>query len=45
VVKICKETFDLEYAKRMIKYQMDLKIEIDELERAKDMLKDETDSQ
>jgi len=41
-VKLCKETFADEYSKRMIQYNMDLKDEIDEIERAKDLLKDET---
>ena len=45
VIKLCKETFADEYAKRMVQYHMDLTQEIDEMERAKELLKDETNSQ
>ena len=45
VIKLCKDTFADEYAKRMVQYHMDLTQEIDELERAKELLKDETMSQ
>ena len=44
VIKLCKETFADEYAKRMVQYHMDLTQEIDEVERAKVLLKDETES-
>ena len=45
VIKICKETFGDEYNKRMVQYNMDLTQEIDEVERAKALLRDETESQ
>lgn len=45
VVKLCKDTFADEYAKRMVQYHMDLTQEIDEMERAKVLLKEETESQ
>ena len=45
VVKLCKETFAEEYNKRMIQYNMDITKELDEVERAKHLLKDETESQ
>ena len=44
MIKLCKETFADEYAKRMVQYHMDLTQEIDEVERAKVLLKDETES-
>lgn len=44
IVKICKDTFADEYAKRMFQYHMDLTQEIDEQERAKILLKEETES-
>ena len=42
VIKLCKDTFAEEYAKRMVQYHMDLTQEIDEIERAKSIMKDET---
>ena len=44
VIKLCKDTFSDEYAKRMVQYHMDLTQEIDEVERAKVLLKNETES-
>lgn len=41
IIQICKETFAEEYQKRMVQYQMDLTEEIDQMERAKALLKDE----
>lgn len=44
VIQLCKSTFADEYAKRMIQYHMDLTQEIDEVERAKVLLKGESES-
>ena len=45
IIRLCKETFDEEYAKKMVQYHMDITQEIDEVERAKELLKGETESQ
>ena len=42
VVKLCRETFSEEYQKRMVQYNMDLSQEINQMERARAILKDET---
>ena len=41
VIRLCQETFAEEYAKRMVQYHADIKHEIDEVQRAKELLKDE----
>ena len=42
VVQLCRETFAEEYQKRMVQYNMDLSQEINQMDRARAILKDET---